>query len=183
MPFLLLILLVVVILLYININVLLIYEDNTLSIFIKYGFIKYKLKLKSLEEIIIQKSKNSIYDNLSDIKENIKKSKMINNIINNTTISNIEVYYYDDMNNFNIYNTFIIEKLFSISKRLTNELFLFVNNENYLYFPFNKKKLYLNIKLSINTFKLLILIIKQLLLKLGGFINEQSRRFLKNKSK
>lgn len=183
MPFLFVFLGLSIILFFINIKMIIIYKDNKLQIFIKYGFIKYELKLKSLEEVIIGKTKESLKDNLNDIKSNIEKSKLVKVILNNTTILNIDVIYYDDINNFNIYNTFIIENLFLISKRLTNELFLYINNQNYLYFPFNKHKLDLNIILSINTFKLLIILIKQLIIKIGDKIYVKSRRFFKNKSK
>jgi len=99
------------------------------------------------------------------------------------TIDYIDIIRFDDFTDIKLISPFLTYNGYYLINDLINELFFIVKKRNYLYYPFNEKRLIFNLKARINLFKLIKILLQEIFVIIGGKIYEQSRRFFKGKSR
>ena len=156
-------------------------NNNRKELYILLSFIKIKIKLKSFESTLDTLSQKSFTENIDSFKKKLNLMKPIKSILASSTLDYIEIIKLDDINSLDLKNSLIISNFYYIINDLVNETFLYVKRKKFLYYPFNQKKIILNLKARINLFKLLKIIVVNLFRLIGGKIYEQSRRFFKGK--
>lgn len=155
-------------------------HNNETKIYLLVAFFKIKLPIKSFNTIMKEASKHSSKENIESFKSKIKLIKPIRAVLAGTTLDYIEIIRYDDFESLSLVMPLITYNCYNLLNSFLTEMFLIIKNSNYLYYPFNQKKLILNLKARINLFKLLKILVQEIFVIIGGKIYEQGRRIFKS---
>lgn len=152
------------------------------DLYLLIAFIKIKIPAKRLTKVLDKVSSYSLKELFYEIKKNIKISGVIRKIMKGTSIDYFKIVKYDDINNIDLFRPLFTENIYSFLSSYVNENFYIVKKKEFLYFPYTQKKLIVRIKMRINIFKMITILVREGFKSLGGKIYEQSRRVFKNKS-
>lgn len=169
---------IILLILFLDVGLQIEHNNNT-KIYLLISSLKIKLNLKSFDRFIEEASHKTSKENVDNFKKNLSLVKPIKHIMAGATIDYIDIIRFDDFTDIKLISPFLTYNGYY----LINELFFIVKKRNYLYYPFNEKRLIFNLKARINLFKLIKILLQEIFVIIGGKIYEQSRRFFKGKSR
>lgn len=173
---------IILLILFLDVGLQIEHNNNT-KVYLLISKFKIKLNLKSFNKVIEEASHKTSKENIDNFKKNLSLVKPIKHILAGTTIDYIDIIRFDDFTDIKLISPLLTYNGYYLINDLINELFLIVKKRNYLYYPFNEKRLVFNLKARINLFKLLKILLQEIIVIIGGKIYEQSRRFFKGKSR
>ena len=170
---------IILLILFLDVGLQIEHNNNT-KIYLLISSLKIKLNLKSFDRFIEEASHKTSKENVDNFKKNLSLVKPIKHIMAGVTI---DIIRFDDLTDIKLISPFLTYNGYYLINDLINELFFIVKKRNYLYYPFNEKRLIFNLKARINLFKLIKILLQEIFVIIGGKIYEQSRRFFKGKSR
>lgn len=173
---------IILLILFLDVGLQIEHNHNT-KIYLLISSLKIKLNLKSFDKVIEEASHKTSKENVDNFKKNLFLAKPIKHILAGTTIDYIDFIRFDDLKDIKLISPFLTYSGYYLINDLINELFFIVKKRNYLYYPFNEKRLIFNLKARINLFKLIKILLQEIFVIIGGKIYEQSRRIFKGKSR
>lgn len=173
---------IILLILFLDVGLQIEHNNNT-KIYLLISSLKIKLNLKSFDRFIEEASHKTSKENVDNFKKNLSLVKPIKHIMAGATIDYIDIIRFDDFTDIKLISPFLTYNGYYLINDLINELFFIVKKWNYLYYPFNEKRLIFNLKARINLFKLIKILLQEIFVIIGGKIYEQSRRFFKGKSR